>query len=40
MQQILKNHSEASRLAVDNGLGWSAVPSNTFVVRQGQVKSF
>jgi peptidoglycan hydrolase-like amidase len=32
---LLKDHSEAARLAVDKRLGWSAVPSNTFVVRQG-----
>jgi peptidoglycan hydrolase-like amidase len=33
---LLKDHSEAARLAVGKRLGWSAVPSNTFVVHQGQ----
>jgi peptidoglycan hydrolase-like amidase len=33
---LLKEHSEAARLVVDRRLGWNAVPSNTFVVRQGQ----
>ena len=33
---LLKDHDEAARLAVDKRLGWSAVPSNTFVVRQRQ----
>jgi len=30
-----KDHSEAARLAVGKRPGWSAVTSNTFVVRQG-----
>jgi len=33
---LLDDHSEAARLAVDKRLGWSAVPSNTFVVRRGK----
>ncbi|HEY1471010.1 MAG TPA: SpoIID/LytB domain-containing protein [Candidatus Acidoferrum sp.] len=33
---LLKDHSEVQRLAVAKRLGWSAVPSNTFVVSQGQ----
>jgi peptidoglycan hydrolase-like amidase len=33
---LLKDHSEAARLAVDKRLGWGAVPSSTFVIRQGQ----
>ena len=32
---LLKDHSEAARLAVGKRLGWSAAPSNTFVVHQG-----
>jgi peptidoglycan hydrolase-like amidase len=34
--ELLKHHNEAARLAVDKRLGWSAVPSDTFVVRQRQ----
>ncbi len=33
---LLRSHFEAARLAVDKRLGWSAVPSNVFVVRQRQ----
>jgi peptidoglycan hydrolase-like amidase len=33
---LLKEHSEAARLAVDRRLGWNAVPSNTFAIREGQ----
>jgi SpoIID/LytB domain protein len=32
---LLKDHSEAARLVVGKRLGWSAVPSNTFVVHPG-----
>jgi hypothetical protein len=36
---LLKDHSETARLAVDRRLGWSAVPSNTFVVHHGKGES-
>lgn len=34
--ELLKDHNEAARLAVDKRLGWSAVPSDTFVLHRAQ----
>ena len=34
--ELLKDHNEVARLAVGKRLGWSAVPSDTFVVRHAQ----
>lgn len=35
---LLDDHSETGRLAVDKRRGWSAVPSNTFVIRRGKAE--
>ncbi len=34
--ELLEDHNEAARLTVDERLGWSAVPSDTFVLHQAR----